>query len=503
MTTSAAGIGRATSAVRIIRIVLMPLLALVVFGGWALSSPAGSSPDDDFHQTSIWCADGAAPGICTIRADGKEATVPPLVANGICFAFEPKVSAACQGAVNDSLTTERGNFRGTYPPFYYAFMHTFAGSNVGVSVVVMRLVNAAIFVALASILCWLLPARRRWTLVWSLAITTIPLGLFLIPSVNPSSWGLISAGLLLLAVVGYFETSGWRKAGLGTIAVVAAFLGGAARSDGAVTSVLATGAAVLLTMRRDGRYWRSALLALGIVVLSAVLFLTSHQTGSALSGGLASGGKGAADWSLWFPILSQLPLLWAGGLGASFGLGWVDTVMPGGVWVLTCAVFAALVFAGVRLLGRRKGLVLAAAALGLLVLPFYLQISTGAQVGDRLQPRYILPFVVLFAAIALWEPDERRFDLTRTQWWILVAGLAIAQAFALHTNIRRYVTGVDVTDVNLSAKVEWWWNIPVSPMWLWLLASAAFAGLMALLVIQFSRVTPATRPAPTLSTIDA
>ncbi|NUU04772.1 DUF2142 domain-containing protein [Leifsonia sp. C5G2] len=497
----ASGTSGLSGALRIARVVLMPLLALLVLTGWALSSPAGSSPDDDFHQTSIWCADGAAPGVCSATGRPDTYTVPPLVANGSCFAFQPETSAACQASVGGGTTTARGNFHGLYPPFYYAFMHTFVGGSVSASIVVMRLVNAAIFVALASILCWLLPARRRWTMVWSLAITLVPLGLFLIASVNPSSWGLISSALLLTAVVGYFESAGWRKAGLGAVAIVAAFVGGAARSDGAVISVLATGAAVLLTMRRDRRYWLSALLALGIVVLSILLFLSSHQTGSALGGGLGAGGKGSANWSLWFPVLSQLPVLWAGGLGAVFGLGWVDTIMPGGVWVVTCAVFAALVFAGIRFLGVRKGLVLTAAAVGLVVLPFYLQISTGALVGDRLQPRYVLPFVILFAVIALWEPDERRFDLSPTQWWILAAGLAIAQSLALYTNIRRYVTGVDDKSFNLSDKVEWWWHIPVSPMWLWLLASTAFAGLLALIVVQFSRFAsarPVVRPVGTI-----
>ncbi|AAT88486.1 hypothetical protein ATY41_07350 [Leifsonia xyli subsp. xyli] len=479
-----------TRALRIVRIVLMPVLALLVFGAWALSSPPGSSPDDDFHQTSIWCADGIVKGTCDAGSRSGHYTVPPLVANGSCYAFKPHESASCQGSATRARTTDRGNFHGLYPPFYYAFMHTFVTGDVAVSIVAMRLVNAIIFVALTSVLCWLLPARRRWNLVWSLAITTIPLGLFLIPSVNPSSWVLISSGLVLLAVVGYFESTGCRRVGLGAVAVIAAFLGGAARSDGAVFSVLATGAAVLLTMKRDRKYWLSALLALGIVLLSAALFSTSHQSGTALSGGLASGGKGMADWSLWFPILTQLPVLWAGGLGAVFGLGWVDTHMPGGVWVVTIMVFAALVFAGVRILGLRKGLVLLGAAAALILLPFYLQVSTGTLVGNQVQPRYILPILIMFAAVALWESEDRQFDLTQTQWWVLAGGLGVAQALALHANLRRYVTGVDVLNVNLSASVEWWWNIPVSPMWLWVLASGAFVALMALIVIEFSRVSP-------------
>jgi len=465
----------------------MPVLALIVFGAWALSSPAGSSPDDDFHQTSIWCAAGPQAGECAPGAIAGQYRVPPLVANSSCFAFKADVSGSCQGGVASTpTTTDRGNFTALYPPFYYGFMHTFVTSDVNVSIVIMRVVNSVIFVALASVLCWLLPHRRRPTLVWTLAITMIPLGLFVVASVNPSSWAITSAALVLLATVGYFETTGLRRIGVAAVATIATFLGAGARADGAVFAVIAVGAAVLLTMRRTRRYWLSAIFAVALVVLAGALFLTGHQSGSALSGGLASGGSGTANWQLWFPILSNLPLLWAGGLGAVFGLGWVDTQMPGMVWVVTIGVFSAVTFAAVRFLGIRKALVLAAAGLALLVIPFYLQVSTGTLVGNQVQPRYVLPLVIIFAAIALWEPDGRRLEFSAAQWWILGAALAVAQAFALHTNLRRYVTGSDVMNFNLSSGVEWWWNIPITPMWLWVLASAACAGLFALIVVEFA-----------------
>ena len=45
-------------------------LALVAVGlAWSLASPAGSSPDDDFHLASIWCATGD-PAVC--RRTGEE-----------------------------------------------------------------------------------------------------------------------------------------------------------------------------------------------------------------------------------------------------------------------------------------------------------------------------------------------------------------------------------------------------------------------------------------------
>ena len=37
---------------------LVPLLAILALACWALASPVGSSPDDNFHLASIWCAGG-------------------------------------------------------------------------------------------------------------------------------------------------------------------------------------------------------------------------------------------------------------------------------------------------------------------------------------------------------------------------------------------------------------------------------------------------------------
>ena len=77
-------------------------LALVAVGlAWSLASPAGSSPDDDFHLASIWCATGD-PAVC--RQTGEEIeegvervhVLPDLGEGLICYAHAPRVSAACQ-----------------------------------------------------------------------------------------------------------------------------------------------------------------------------------------------------------------------------------------------------------------------------------------------------------------------------------------------------------------------------------------------------------------------
>ena len=53
--------------------VVLPLALLVVFGSWAVTSPVGSSPDDDYHLSSIWCAGGERSGVCEVVEGEPEA----------------------------------------------------------------------------------------------------------------------------------------------------------------------------------------------------------------------------------------------------------------------------------------------------------------------------------------------------------------------------------------------------------------------------------------------
>ena len=77
--------------------------AAVVCGAmWALSSPPGSSPDDNYHQTTIWCV-GATSSTSPCRTVGTSETtggrvveVPALVGNPNCYAFAPAESGSCQ-----------------------------------------------------------------------------------------------------------------------------------------------------------------------------------------------------------------------------------------------------------------------------------------------------------------------------------------------------------------------------------------------------------------------
>jgi hypothetical protein len=460
-------------------LVFVPILALLSLVAWGLASPAGSSPDDDFHLASIWCATGVRADACAQPADNPTArTVPRSLTTVACYAGDNSKSAACQGPgfgtnPGRTATTDRGNFTALYPPVYYFVMSAFVGPNVDVSVVVIRIVNAALFVALITSLFLLLPFHRRSTLLWATIIAMVPFGMFLVPSINPSSWAILSAATVWISLVGYFESSGRRKLGLGAIATVATVIGAGARADAATYACLAIVVAVMLTFRRDRRYLLDAILPFALAIVSVLFYFSARQ-----STGIVS----TKPFNLGFALMDFLnvPSLWAGAFG-TWGLGWVDTPMSPIVWVAAFGSFCAMLFFGLGAGYRRKGAVVALVFAALWLVPTAILVQARMVVGEFVQPRYILPMIVLLGGIALVQRRSALLAPSVAQRVLIVGALSVANSMALFTNIRRYVTGLDVTGWDLDTHAEWWWTgLPVSPMFVWIAGSLAFAATLVL-----------------------
>lgn len=481
--------------------IVAPLLAVVALMAWALSSPVGSSPDDDFHLVSIWCADQAE-GVCEPGEDAASRVVPEALTNSPCFAFDPELSAACQSAIDytkeASELTQRGNFVGGYPPVYYSVMNVFVGDNVAVSAVLMRVVNIVIFVGLLSALYWLLPVERRSTLVWSWVITTVPLGLFILSSNNPSAWAITGIGAGWIALLGFFESEGWRKVTVGALFVLSALMAAGSRGDAAIYMVLAIAAVLILKAQRTREFARDAILPLVVSLACFALFRLSRPV-EALTEGLPGGGGGEVDpdetgiFGIIAYNLLEVPSLWTGIFGNEWGLGWLDTSMPAVVWLGGIACFIGVGFAAARHLDRRKLVVLVLGVLALWLLPTVVLVAAEASVGENMQPRYLLPLIVLFAGVLMYAPPTQRIQFSRVQVAMVAATLSVTNLIALHLNIRRYVTGFDDLGANLDAGIEWWWDIPFSPMFVWIIGSAAFAGLLAM-VLTNRTTKPAVLP---------
>jgi hypothetical protein len=483
--------GRLGERLRRFRLIfLAPLLAFVALSAWAFASPVGTSPDDDYHLVSIWCANEARTDLCAPSPEGIDAQrlVLPGLTTAPCFVADPTASAGCQEWVSDpepSRATDHGNWRGAYPPVYYAVMNLFASPDIQTSAIVMRLVNVALFVAFTTVLAVLLPLALRVPLIAGWTITMVPLTGYLIASNNPGSWAIIGVGGSWLAALGWFRSTGRRAWAFGALTVFGVILAAGARTDAAVYTILGLGIASFLSFARTRAFALKLILPLVLVVFAAVLFRTSGYAAVA-EGGL-SGGVPDPDVRDPLAVLAfnlvSLPQLWTGVFG-SWGLGWRMEVWPGFAMVefATLVVFIGLAALGFRWMHARKAVMVVALVATLYALPVYILTVGSSVVGENVQPRYILPLVVVLAGLVLLTRSER--PLLPGPWHVIPAILLLtgANAIALYTNLRRYITGFDVEQLSLESRAEWWWDgLPGGPTVLLLIGTVAFAATVSVL----------------------
>ncbi|WP_250442543.1 DUF2142 domain-containing protein, partial [Actinotalea sp. C106] len=465
------------------------LLLLAALASWALASPVGSSPDEDYHLVSIWCGGGIDEGVCEEGAGPDDRRVAEALVDSSCYAFDADQSASCQEdvtslAAQEQVLTQRGNFTGSYPPVFYAVMNLVAGDDLSRSVIAMRLVNAVLFVVLGAAAYALSSPGLRRGLVGGVVVTIVPLGMFIVPSLNPSSWAVISAALLFVSLVGFMTAPGVRRVlGHGGLAAVAVVLGAGARADSAMYATLAVCAALACTVR----WRRESLLRAGYPLLLGVAAAASY-----LSSGQSDAVTGVAPRPLTGALavgtMLDVPDLWVGALGG-WGLGWLDTAMPPLVPFVTVAACAATVMIGLGRVYLGRGLALVGVGVAAWVVPAYVQYLSGLPVGSHVQPRYVYPLIILFVIAAAVRVGrvEAGGAWSRPQRIVLALALGAAHSVALHANLRRYVTGTDVGGLDLDGAIEWWWGVPISPMGVWMLGSVAFAAALLLLTREMER----------------
>lgn len=479
----------------LIAAVLAPLLAFAALAAWAFASPVGATPDEDFHLTSIWCAAGDRTGLCEESGDPTTRLVSPAFAEPPCFAYVSSQSAVCQLDDLSStalLETDRGNFVGAYPPIFYGTMSVFATDDIAASVLVMRLVNALLFVGLMTVLVVLMPARHRPMVVLAYLVTLVPLGLFLVPSVNPSGWAIVGVGISWMSLLGFIDRPDRARWGLAAVFAVSSLMAAGARADAGVFVLLGVAAVLFLRFERSRRFAVDAIVPVVVALVSIAIVVSSAQLSSGVGGFGGSGSAPVVDGEsapvptglgLLLTNIVNVPSIWAGVFG-SWNLGWFDTRLPAVVGLAGIGVFVAVATLGFARMTWRKALVFAGAASALWFIPVYTLTRGGDPVGLEVQPRYLLPLIIMLVGFALLAVGQWVVAIPLALRVTVVLASAATQSLALYVNLRRYVTGDDVTGISLDANLEWWWTTVPSPMVVWVLGSLAWAGLLALVVLR-------------------
>lgn len=465
------------------------LAALLTLVAWSMASPPGSSPDDDYHLASIWCAQGFDDERCARDpGDTAKRVLPPLASGaGTCFATDFAASGKCQEALRSttpSVSTDHGNWEGAYPPVFYAFMSLFVGDDVASAVLLMRLATSVLTVVMVGTLVWLLPNRRKSFAGIPLLLTSLPLGVSLFASTNPSSWTILGIAMLWPALYFAFETTGRRQWLLSGYAFIAALIAAGSRADAClfVATVVAL-VAMMRVQRLRSQPIVTGALALTLT-LAGYLFLNAGHSAELTQPAGPGLDHGLDKFHQLLINLSALPTIWLGGFGSGpMGrIGWLDTPFPPLVGVLLVSVWFLALVQGFRRLFPAKALGLALIGAALVAYPIVLLAQSGNLVGELVQPRYVLPILVLFTAVSLLSPDGITLTLSPRAFIGCVVALGFAQMIALHLQMRRYITGMDISLINLDQGREWWWGVPLPATLVWLVGSVAFAALCALLL---------------------
>ena len=480
---------RRTSPVGAIVVAVCVLGALLAGTGWALSSPIGSSPDDDYHLTSIWCADNYESAHCTrvgvTETGGPIVRVPALLTAAACYAGNSAISGECQEEVvaKGELDTNRVN-TGEYPGGFYRVMHVFAGDDIGFSVMAMRLFNLLLAVGLFAALALSGTRATRRIQIYTLTAILIPTGWFLIASVNPSGWAVTGVSVFGFALHSAFLVQG--RARLVTnlvLAGVGALLAMSARGDAAIYTIIVAGAVCLL-------HWRTLLsrrrllLVPAVVVAGCVFVALSSGQVAGIASPEPPADRSAAEVVI--QLVTGFPLLLSGLFGFGWGLGWLDTYMPA---LTVCSVMSVVGFLGLSGFARvNVGKVLAVGSLGgaIVAIPLLTLYRSRLFVGEGVQPRYLLPLApILLLLLLTGRRAGDGFRMSRGQAVVMWVLLSAANAAGLYTNMMRYVMGTD--DPTLWADVEWWWGGWPNPVLTWVLSSIGFACFAASMIVVSGR----------------
>jgi hypothetical protein len=461
---------------------------------WGLSSPLGSSPDEDFHIGSIWCADGFSTDTCQIKefvpgANQQIVKVPHVM--DLCFMRESKKSGDCSGDPESIAPDLRANNKLQYPPIFYRFMHTFVSEDTESSGITMRLVNSILASMLLFAAIVLSQRRVRNALLIGFVGTLVPLAMFLIPSLNPSAWaylGLAFAWVFFMnATTQHNPNNRNRNANLILFFLCLVMAIGSRWDSGlyVFVSVIAVSIAINLfhNLSVDLGVQQFNLIR-GVFVAGAILiaFYYIPRLIDVGRNGIFGTTRPDSEWSprnLFLNNVVNLIEIPAGIFGyGPRGLGWLDTPLPGIVSLIGTSIYAFFILQSIPFRQRRYyTVVVMLTAFCAFILIFSLT-SGGFPVGDSIQPRYILPMMPVILGLAIWSSRAINPFGAEPRARAIVIGvlISLAHAVSLWTNIRRYTAGLRINQgFNLNSPLEWWWGWAPSPNFVFLIGVLSFS----------------------------
>jgi Predicted membrane protein (DUF2142) len=472
---------------------LLLLGAMITLGSWALSSPPGSGPDDEYHLSSIWCARGYRLQYCEKSPSIYEAKIPlQLHRNGgprtiFCYAGDSKISASCirgldAEAVTKLESSKRFNTSRNASNFYKSngFL---VSPNVNRSILAMRLLQILFFFVLISFAIYS-SGERKWAVLLALFVGMVPVGLFIIPSTSPSSWAIAGVASAGICVMNFFISS--QKSH--QVAAVIGFLVAVLYTRNiridinimlaiCVTLGLVSGFVIRET-DSSLKFDRAKLLKVAFLVAPGLLYI-HLKVFSLYPWKIVKFILGGSFYS----FSNDSPQAFLGFLGGSIQLGSPDFAPTPVVLILMSVGLATFIVIMARFAPLKVKISSGFGLSLLFFLPYWLSIGAIASASRYVMAIYLVSLVT-FSASAFTSRRLTSFKLSKSSLVTIFLTISVAQSLSLHQTIRRYITGTNISGWNLNKGAQWWWTHGPSPLSIWMIGSVAFSTALFIVLLM-------------------
>ena len=464
--------------------------AMITLGSWALSSPPGSGPDDEYHLSSIWCSHGYRMQFCEKSTAIYEVKIPlQLHRNGgprtvFCYAGNSQISARCIRNLDAEAVTKLESSKRFSTSYiarnFYKANGYLVSPNVNASILKMRFFQIAIFFALIGFAIYS-SGERKWAVLLALFVGMVPVGLFIIPSTSPSSWaiaGVVAAGICamnffvsskrshrLIAISGFIVALLFTRNVRGDVNIMLAIC---------VTLGVVSGF-LIREADRSHKFNRAKLLKLGFLVVPGLLYI--HLKIFSLY-----------PWRMvrfilagsFYSFSNDSPQAFLGFLGGSIQLGSADFAPTPIVLILMSVGFATFIVITSKFVPLIVKIVSGFGLSLLFFMPYWFSLGAIGTASRYIMAIYLVSLTT-FSASAVTRRRLMNFQFSKSSLLTIFLAISLAQSLSLHQSIRRYVTGTNVAGWNLNKGAQWWWTYGPSPMSIWLIGSVAFS--VALFVV--------------------
>jgi hypothetical protein len=449
--------------------IVYAILSFLLLTGWSLASPPGSSPDEDLHLSSVWYL-ALYPKVIDPSHPLRDDKIPLRITDvGKCYFNNPNVTSICE--IDNSLS-DANYSRIINNSEYYAFFSNFVSpAKIDMSTLMLRIVNSLIASVALFVVVLLTPRSIFIPVLVSWLIVNIPLGFFILSSINPSSWSYIFSYLFLPLFYKVFSNDrSPNSIAISLLVLISAFLlAQEARFDILLFAIIFTTSLlpVIFNYEQMNKRFKRLINLSTLLIASGVTLAIWNRSFLVNFREVKT-----SNWE----NLTGVSSLIAGAFGG-WGLGSLETTMPAITFILSFVTVLSIIYIALREINISESISLVLLSFFGFIVPLFVLVRSNLRVGEWFQPRYILPiyYVLIGLSLILIFKTLATYKLMIFINFIFLIS-TIAFITALHTVYRRYTIGLDNYSILFFEPNSWWWdfNYLPSPIIIYLLTVIIF-----------------------------